>query len=120
MNHHTFNTTQELNNLIQELSRGITSYGNKTDQLVINLLTQIHPTTCAALPPSSPSGYYSGRASDGSVVRVYCDMTRSCGGVTGGWMRVAELDMRQQSTVSQWSQSVLSVRLQLTYMLHHI
>ena len=97
MNHHTFNTTQELNNLIQELSRGITSYGNKTDQLVINLLTQIHPTTCVALPPSSPSGYYSGRASDGSMVRVYCDMTRSCGGVTGGWMRVAELDMRNSS-----------------------
>ena len=82
MNHHTFNTTQELNNLIQELSRGITSYGNKTDQLVINLLTQIHPTTCVALPPSSPSGYYSGRVSEGSMVRVYCDMTRSCGGVT--------------------------------------
>ena len=49
--------------------------------------------SCAALPPSSPSGYYSVRDSTGSAVRVYCDMTRSCGGVIGGWMRVAELDM---------------------------
>ena len=30
-------------------------------------------------------------------MRVYCDMTRSCGGVTGGWMRVAELDMTGSS-----------------------
>ncbi len=54
-------------------------------------------SSCAALPPSSPSGYYWVRASNGSAVRVYCDMTRSCGGVTGGWMRVAELDMTNSS-----------------------
>ena len=53
--------------------------------------------SCAALPPSSPSGYYWVRASNGSAVRVYCDMTRSCGGVTGGWTRVAELDMTNSS-----------------------
>ena len=49
--------------------------------------------SCAALPPSSPSGYYWVMASNGSAVRVYCDMTRSCGNITGGWVRVAELDM---------------------------
>ena len=54
-------------------------------------------SSCAALLPSSPSGYYWVRASNGSAVRVYCDMTRSCGGVTGGWMRVAELDMTNSS-----------------------
>ena len=53
--------------------------------------------SCAALSPSSPSGYYWVRASNGSVVRVYCDMTLSCGGVTGGWMRVAELNMTDTS-----------------------
>ena len=53
--------------------------------------------SCAALPPSSPSGYYWVRASNGSAVSVYCDMTRSCGGVTGGWMRVAGLDMTNSS-----------------------
>ena len=44
------------------------------------------------LEPNSPSGYYWLRASNGSE-RMFCDMTRTCGGVTGGWMKVAELDM---------------------------
>jgi cell division protein FtsL len=51
-----------------------------------------HPTSsCAALPSSTPSGYYWIKISNGSAVRVYCDMTRTCGGVTGGWMRVANV-----------------------------
>ena len=53
--------------------------------------------SCAALSPSSPSGYYWVRISNGSAVLVYCDMTLSCGGVTGGWMRVAELNMTDTS-----------------------
>ncbi len=53
--------------------------------------------SCTSLSPSSPSGYYWVSNSIGSVVHVYCDMTRSCGGVTGGWMRVAELDMTNSS-----------------------
>jgi small-conductance mechanosensitive channel len=63
--------------------------------------TQALPvSSCVALndlPRSFPSGYYWVRVSNGSAVRVYCDMTRSCGGVTGGWMRVAELDMTNSS-----------------------
>jgi hypothetical protein len=56
------------------------------------------PSTCAALPPSSPSGYYWVMTSIiGSAVLVYCDMTMSCGGVTGGWRRVANLDMTNSS-----------------------
>ena len=54
-------------------------------------------TSCANLPPFSPSDYYFLRASNGSVVVVYCDMTLSCDGVTGGWMRVAELNMTDTS-----------------------
>ena len=38
------------------------------------------------------------RASNGSAVHVYCDTTRSCGGVTGGWMRVTRLDFNDTST----------------------
>ena len=53
--------------------------------------------SCAALPPSSPSGHYWVRTPTGSAVLVYCDPTRSCGGVTGGWRRVAELDMTNSS-----------------------
>ena len=88
-----------MNNLIQNQDN--TSYRNKTDLLFTNLgmyITQTNPaSSCAALPPSAPSGYYWVRASNDSAVRVYCDMTRSCGGVTGGWMRVAELDMTNSS-----------------------
>ena len=53
--------------------------------------------SCASLPLSFPSDYYWVTASNGSAVRVYCDMTRSCGGVTGGWMRVAYLNMTDSS-----------------------
>ena len=78
---------------------------NSSTQLLFNVLEgpvgqySFYPVdSCAALPPSSPSGYYWVRASNGSVaVNVYCDMTRSCGGVTGRWMRVAELDMKNSS-----------------------
>ena len=48
--------------------------------------------------PSIPSGYYWIMSSKGSAVYVYCDMTRPCGNITGGWMRVAELDMRDKTT----------------------
>ena len=57
--------------------------------------------SCAAilkLSPSSSSGYYNIRSSNGSAIIAYCDMTRSCGGITGGWMRVDELDMRDDSS----------------------
>ena len=86
-----------LNNTVHQLN---TSVNQNTDQLGIAFRTFYsfhHPPSCAALPPSFPSGYYWVRASNGSAVRVYCDMTRSCGGVTGGWRRVAELDMTNSS-----------------------
>ena len=85
-----------LNNTVQQLN---TSVNQNTDQLGIafRAFHSFHPASCAALPPSSPSGYYLVGASISSAVRVYCDMTRSCGGVTGGWRRVAELDMTNSS-----------------------
>ena len=55
-----------------------------------------------AAVPSNPSGYYWLRAGDGSSIRAYCDMTRTCGGITGGWMQVANIDMTDSShTCSQ-------------------
>ena len=83
------NKTHQLNSSTQMIFGAIEGPGGKF---------QFYPAiSCAALPPSSPSGYYWVRASNGSTVSVYCDTTRSCGGVTGGWMRVAELDMTNDS-----------------------
>ena len=44
--------------------------------------------------PDLPSGNYWIRSSNGTAIQVYCDMSRQCcGGTTGGWTRVAYLDM---------------------------
>ena len=92
----------------QESQNALVSRIESTEILLQQLMEVLNSTlsgahanipthSCAALPPSSPSGYYWVRASNGSAVRVYCDMTRSCGDITGGWVRVAELDMTNSS-----------------------
>ena len=92
----------------QESQSALVSRVKNTEILLQQLMEVLNSTlsgahanipthSCAALPPSSPSGYYWVTASNGSAVRVYCDMTRSCGNITGGWARVAELDMTNSS-----------------------
>ena len=54
------------------------------------------PPSCAAIleqNSSSISGYYFMRSLSGQLRSVYCDMRRTCGNITGGWMRVAMLDV---------------------------
>ena len=46
---------------------------------------------------NAPSGYYWIKVSSGSPIRVYCKMDATCGNLTGGWMRVAYMDMRNSS-----------------------
>ena len=98
----------EVNSAIYlELSQNISALKITADQL-LNLHRGLHAElaafSCAALlppppppPPPPTPGYYWASASNGSAVRVYCDMTRSCGGVTGGWVRVGYLDMTNSS-----------------------
>ena len=93
---------ESINTLHQQLSQQNQQLNSST-QLLLSVLEgpvgnfPFYPAvSCAALPPSSPSGYYWVRASNGSAVRVYCDMTTSCG--DGGWMRVASLDFSNAST----------------------
>ena len=43
------------------------------------------------------SGLYWIKNSEGKAIQVHCDMERECGGVTGGWMRVANIDMRRSN-----------------------
>jgi len=53
--------------------------------------------SCSALLTSSPSGYYQIMASNESVLKAYCDMTRRCGNIPGGWMRVVHLNITRPS-----------------------
>ena len=77
-----------------DVASNIRSLGN-VSMMLDSLLGEFQPLpalSCLQLSNYSPSGYYLVRASNGSAVRVYCDMSRSCGNVTGGWMRVANLN----------------------------
>ena len=94
------NNSVELNcqQLSREYKMAVEFLNNSITEAIRDLgVYLLQSSFCAALPPSSPSGYYWVRASNGSAVHVYCDMTRSCGGATEGWMRVAELDMTNSS-----------------------
>ena len=87
--------------LSQEVIQNISALNNTLTYLFQGKSQVLPAPSCAAIllvNPSSPSGYYWITSSDGSAVRVYCDMTRSCGNITGGWTRVASLDMRDNST----------------------
>ena len=92
--------SQQLMNNSQVQWDAIYHLSNETEPLKdTTLIGRLSTFSVPALPPFSPSGYYWVMTSYGSTVRVYCDMTRSCGGVTGGWMRVAELDMTKSDQV---------------------
>ena len=93
---------QKIQGRIQQLNISVNQQVVQFQQLMAVLGTRGQYITfpldsCAALPPSSPSGHYWVRTPTGSAVLVYCDLTRSCGGVTGGWRRVAELDVTNSS-----------------------
>ena len=83
------------------LNLSLLQENNNTQELIYNLLNsglfiKFPAASCASIllfAPSLPSSDYWIKSSNGSAVRVYCDMTRSCSNITGGWMRVAELDM---------------------------
>ena len=61
--------------------------------------------------PDLPSGNYWIRSSNGTAVQVYCDMSRQCcGGTTGGWTRIAYLDMTDpnQQCPMNWQEVLTS------------
>ena len=60
-------------------------------------LTEDNPaSSCNTLSSNSPSGYY-WIGTQGSPVRVYCNMNTASVNLTRGWMRVAYIDMRNTS-----------------------
>ena len=96
-----------IDKLFRKLSQHNVSNNSTYNQLntSINMIYQIlcqemiqgrtAATSCKDLYDScdATSGYYW----IGSAVRVYCNMSLTCGNVTGGWMRVANIDMTDTS-----------------------
>ena len=116
--------TQQINSsqqmFSQQLLQDIMAIDSRVEQINISLSQQVNDvqtqaqetvdgletlgelqtfpaSSCAAILDSLPSGYYYVRASNGSAVLVYCDMTLTCGGVTGGWQRVVDLDFNSSN-----------------------
>ncbi len=81
-------TQMSLNNLSQSLQMD-----------VVGKSPQYPASSCSSLSRQSPSDYYWIESSNGSSILVYCDMTKMCGNITGGWMRVTQLNMK--NTFSQ-------------------
>ena len=88
--------------LNEEISEKILWELSYNHQRVISSIEDHHPgsgtvenpaTSCNTLPHGSVSGHYWIQALNGSAVSVYCDTTRVCCDITGGWIRVADLDM---------------------------
>ena len=73
----------------------------KLDLLRLSGSTPSHPAASCKeikeLSPTAPSGYYWLKGTGDSSVHMYCDMSRSCGGITGGWMQVAKINMTNSS-----------------------
>ena len=96
----TANNT-DIVNIFKNINSTIFSYqdlfnnllGAYKEQIMIQL--DINHSPCADIlhrNPSSPSGYYRVVSNCTGVRLVYCDMSLTCGGITGGWMRIAQLD----------------------------
>ena len=89
--------------LNEEISEKILWELSNNHQRVISSIEDHHPrsgtsmenpaTSCNTLPHGSVSGHHWIQALNGSAVSVYCDTTRMCCEITGGWIRVADLDM---------------------------
>ena len=57
---------------------------------------------------ASSDYYWISRSGSASPVRVYCSMSLTCGNQTGGWMRVANIDMRNNSHTCPSGLSLIS------------
>ena len=81
----------EQNSTLQEMARLLTQ---STVQHFPNGTFQNPAPSCKNIAQGSPSGYYwIQKTNSGYARQVYCNMTRRCCGSTGGWMRVADLNM---------------------------
>ena len=102
-------SNSNLLNLIIQLTENVTlnyaSLNHRIDLIMNATIGECmsYPSpSCQAiliLHPYSKSGYYWVWSSDGSSIRVYCEMTKSCGSITGGLTRVAVLNNETRSRI---------------------
>ena len=74
----------------------ITENKQQLEQLRLKGTVQNPASSCADVFQNSLSGDYWIQTNN-TLVQVYCDMTRTACNITGGWMRVANLDMTNES-----------------------
>ena len=94
-------TTREalLNHITNSQAKSQGEVRRLTSKLVQFL--QVHHVfdSCASVSSSSlpfPSGQYNMHNLDGTYDQAYCNMTLTCGSLTGGWRRVAYLNLSDQ------------------------
>ena len=94
--HNVSSNNQDISDEFMKLLYETLSSNEESLKEIILLNDIQNPTSCADIllrNSTSSSGYYLVRSSTGQLTSVYCDMTRTCGSITGGWIRVAELDL---------------------------
>ena len=86
-------TTEEFEEIIEALKNKICMMGQYKG---------FPATSCKEIydcNPNTPSGYYWISGTGDQPLRLYCEMnTTRCGNITGGWTRIAHLDMTEQQT----------------------
>ena len=86
------NSNQEIQTLQLEIERLQTILGSPRGAI------ENPASSCSDIPQGSQSGeYWIQTNNTNSPVQVYCDMDRTCCNTTGGWTRVANLDMTDPS-----------------------
>jgi len=82
-----------INEVLSNISEELREQTKLTDYLCECSMPS--PSSCSdvlGINESSASGHYQVKTTPGQQASVYCDMNRSCGGLAGGWMRVADLN----------------------------
>ena len=88
------------------LSQQVKEVQIQADQTVSSLLgsSETFPApSCANIHPSLPSGHYWLSTSNGSALPVFCDMSLTCGNVTG-WALVSQRDYSWDSCPSDFGE----------------
>ena len=86
-------TTEEFHKIIETLKDAICIKGQYASFPAISC-KEIYDCN-----PNTPSGYYWISGTGHQPLRLYCEMnTTRCGNITGGWMRIAHLDVTEQQS----------------------